>query len=68
VHSSNDLKLCGCITRMRKAVPPPPMWDFVRMVKAGRCQLMTVKPGGVAMSDPGFKKSKEMAVSKQASK
>ena len=52
---SNDLKLCEGVersvagSRMRKAVPPPTMWDFVAVVGAGPGQLSRVNPGGVAL-------------------
>jgi len=35
---------------MRKTVPPATMRNFVRMVEAGRGQLMRVKPGEVALT------------------
>jgi hypothetical protein len=52
---SNDLKLCVGVersvagSRIRKAVPPPTMWDFVALIGAGRGQLIRVNPGGVAL-------------------
>ena len=52
---------------MRKAVPPPTMWDFVlRVVGAGRGQLIRVKPGGVALRSSALVEEEVIQVSVRA--
>ena len=52
---------------MRKAVPPPTMWDFVLgVIGAGRGQLIRVKPGGVALRSSALVEEEVIQVSVRA--
>jgi len=70
---SNDLKLCEGVersvagSRMRKAVPPPTMWDFVALELPWAADKSESRRSGIeefgrgrCRGYPGFSESKEV--------